>query len=211
MEECDYCGATFDDEAAHLRHLRDEHYEELGRIDRRRVDDLGDEGAELDPGPVLILLIVGISVAVVLYLFFFVADDGNANPAEGSGAAQTPYGSAHEHGTMEVVVLDEAIDFSQQQYQERDPDFHFENGEGRIWHTHAEGVTVEYALATLGIDVAGDSVTVEGTTYAEPEYEVRITVDGEPVDPATYVLDGVADPADAEQGDHVRIVIEESD
>lgn len=73
MEECDYCGSTFEDEEAHLRHLRGEHYEELGRIDRRRVEDVGEEGFEIDPGPVLILLIVGLTAAIVLYLFFFVA------------------------------------------------------------------------------------------------------------------------------------------
>ena len=73
MEECDYCGATFEEEEPLLGHLRHEHYEELGRIDRRRVEGIGDEDTEIDPGPILILLIVGLTAAIVLYLFFFVA------------------------------------------------------------------------------------------------------------------------------------------
>ena len=41
MPECDYCGATHDGEGAHLDHLESEHYDELGPIDKRRVDDRG--------------------------------------------------------------------------------------------------------------------------------------------------------------------------
>ena len=73
MEECDYCGTTFEEEEDHLRHLRGEHYDELGRIDRRRVEDIGNDEFEIAPGPILILLIVGLTAAIVLYLFFFVA------------------------------------------------------------------------------------------------------------------------------------------
>lgn len=204
MEECDYCGSNFPDEAAYLRHLRDAHYEELGRIDRRRVDALGSDGFDVDPGPIAILLIVGLAAGIIAYVVFFMG--GSA----GAPAAQTPYGQAHEHGTMEVVVLGEQVDFSASRYQVQDSDFHFENGDGRVWHTHARGVTIEYALGTLGIGITADSVTVDGTTYEEPEYEVRITVNGEPVDPTTYVLSGVGDPANAEQGDHVRIEVSEA-
>lgn len=208
MEECDYCGATFDDGEAHLRHLRDEHYDELGRIDRRRVEDLEGDGVNVDPGPVVIALVVGVAAAVVAYVVFFVG--GSSGSVD---AAQTPYGQAHEHGTMEVVILGEQVDFSQSKYQVSstgNTNFHFENGDGRVWHAHARGVTVEYALATLDIQVTGDSVTFEGTTYSEPDYRVNVTVDGDPVDPTSYVLGGVEDLDDAEQGDSVRVVVEEA-
>lgn len=37
MPDCEHCGASFDAEAGYLEHLGDEHWDDLGRIDRRRV------------------------------------------------------------------------------------------------------------------------------------------------------------------------------
>lgn len=37
MPACDYCDRGFEDENAYLDHLADQHYDELGRIDERRV------------------------------------------------------------------------------------------------------------------------------------------------------------------------------
>lgn len=214
MEECDYCGSTFEEEGDHLQHLRNEHYDELGRIDRRRVEGIGEEDTEIDPGPILILLIVGMTAAIVLYLFFFVVDDGNGT-ADAADADQTPYnlGGIHEHGTLEVVVLGDEIDFTEDQYIERDQAFHFHDGyQSGLWHTHAEGVTIEYAMATLGFEISENSLSYDGETYEAPDYEVEITVDGEPVDPETHVLDGVADEGAAagDAGDDVQILVEEA-
>lgn len=206
MPECDYCGRAFDDEEALLSHMRDEHEGELSRIDRRRVGDLDDDGGEFPTGPLAIGFVVVASAAVVAFVIFS-GGGGGGGPA----AAQTPYGSAHEHGVMEVTILGEQVDFSQSQYQVADGDFHFENGNGRVWHSHANGVTIEYALATLGIEVNESAVTFDGTTYEDGgEYDVRITVDGEPVDPSTYVLEGAA-ADNPEAGDHVRVVVEQND
>jgi len=43
--DCPHCDATFEEEAAYLRHLRDEHGESLGPIDRRRVASLEEDGS----------------------------------------------------------------------------------------------------------------------------------------------------------------------
>ncbi|MFB6218513.1 MAG: DUF3105 domain-containing protein [Halobacteriaceae archaeon] len=46
MPDCDYCGRSFDDEEAHLDHLAEVHADELGPIDRRRLEDR--DGEERD-------------------------------------------------------------------------------------------------------------------------------------------------------------------
>lgn len=206
MPECSYCGETFDEETAHLEHLEAEHAGELGTIDRRRVAALDDDDGDFPTGPVVLGGVLLIAAAVVGYVIFIGGSGGAGN---GPGAM----GSAHEHGTMEMVVLGEPVDFSQDRYQLAADRFHFEAGNGEVWHAHASGVTLQWAMGTLpGIEVTADSVTYRGTTYADsdPEYEVVIEVNGEPVDPAEHVLEGVSDPERAAQGDSVRIVVRES-
>lgn len=209
MAECDYCERTFEAEEALLEHMRDEHAGELGRIDQRRVGALDDGDGEFPTGPLAIGFVVFAAAAVVAFVVF----GGGGSGAPAADVAQTPYGTTHEHGIMEVVVLGDPVDFSQDKYQVANRnDFHFESGNGRVWHAHSQGVTIEFALATLDIGVTENSVTFDGTTYRDnsSEYSVSVTVNGEPVDPATYVLEGTS-ADNAEQGDHVRIVVERAD
>lgn len=217
MTECDYCGETVP-EADYVDHLRAEHVEELGPIDRRRVDAAGGTGSgfAVPTGPAVLVGIVGVVVAVVVYLAFF-SGGASGTTVNGYEVAQTPTNlqSQHAHGPMDVVIAGEELDFSRPEYQRHSEyhAFHFEPGagEGEIWHVHAQGVTLEYALATLGIGVTADSVSFEGTTYldSDPDWNVSVTVDGQPVDPETYVLQGVGTVQAAyERGDHVRVVVE---
>lgn len=205
MPECSYCGEFFDSEEAELQHLRDEHAGELSRIDRRRVGDVGDGDGGLPTGPIVLAGVILVAIAVVFYVIVVVGG--------GSGQEPGPAGSAHDHGTMEMVVMGEAVDFSQRRYQGQDPKFHFEpmNGEpnGRIWHAHATRITLEWAMDTLGIEVTESTVTFQGTTYrdSDPTTEVLVEVNGDPVDPAEYVLEGPSDPSLADQGDSIRIVV----
>lgn len=214
MTECDYCGETVP-ESGYLEHLRDEHDDELGRIDRRRVDAASGSGFSVPTGPVVLLAIFGVTVAFIVYLAFF-SGGASGGTVNGYEVAQTPtnVGSQHTHGPIDVVIDGTELDFSRDEYQRfrEYRAFHFEpgTGEGELWHVHAQGVTLQYAMATIGIGVTASSVTFEGTTYldSDPAWNVSVTVDGEPVDPATYVLQGVGDMQAAyEQGDHVRIVV----
>ena len=198
MPDCDYCGDSFNDEEAYLHHLGDEHEGELGAIDRRRVEEELDDGESKRPtGPLVLGLVLFAAVLVVVYVVFVgggdaspatEADtDGDAGEASLAEIEQTPgpTGSAHGHGTIEVVIDRRTIDFSRQEYQLLADEFHFEGGDGRVWHAHATGITLEWAMATLNIGVSEDTVVFEETLSrdSDPGTDVTVEVDGEPVDP----------------------------
>lgn len=208
MPTCDHCGAEFDDGDAYLAHLAAEHEGDLGAIERRRVAnrEADASGGGIPTGPAVLGLVVLFALAIVVYVVF--AFGGGSTARAGEPGA---YGSDHGHGTINVTVLGDRIDFSQARYQVQADRFHFEGGNGRVWHTHASGVTLQWGMATLGIDVTASSVTYRGTTYRDNDsaYDVSVTVDGEPVDPATYVLDGASED-NPQAGDHVRIVVTEA-
>lgn len=110
----------------------------------------------------------------------------------------------HVHGGMEFVVDGEQVDFEGDRYQTNDRYFHFEDGDGSLWHAHSYSITLQYALSSLdGIDVDADgsTVTFDGTTYRAGESGTTITVEvnGEPVEPGEYYL---------KDGDEVRVVVD---
>jgi hypothetical protein len=189
MADCDYCGESFDGEVPDS-HLRSDHLDELGPIDRRRLGDAADDDG-VSSGPVALVVVLGLAVALVVYVIFFTGG--------GSAAGVGPAGSAHYHGTMEVTVLGEEVDFSQQQYQLQDRRLHFESGDGTEWHAHATGVTLDYAMEALSFDMTRDSFTYQDTTYEDgSEYNVSVTVNGNAVGP-DYTL---------QEGDSVVVTVE---
>jgi len=206
MPDCDHCGASFDDESAYLSHLAAEHADELGPIEQRRVDAVSSDDGGIDAAPIALGVVIIAAAAIVGYVVFVAGGSGgNGNVVNGFEVAETPtgqpYQGTHLHGTVRMSVRGDSVDFSQEQYQISSTGndyFHFE-GDGR-WHVHAPGVTMEYAMATLDIGVTNDSVTFEGTTYTDGENAtVTVQVNGNDVDPETYVL---------QDGDEVTIVVE---
>jgi len=215
MADCSYCGDSFEDEDAYLDHLAAAHRGELSRIDRRRVEERegdGDGDAGLPTGPLILGGILVVAIGGVLYLTVLSGGSSATGPITVNGieVAQTPaqQGTDHAHGIMNVTIESERIDLSREEYQLNDGRFHFEAGNGRVWHAHAQGITLEYAMATLGIEVTDSSVTFEGTIYndSDPGTTVVVEVNGQDVDPSSYVLKG-AGAENPEQGDHVRIVV----
>lgn len=204
MTDCDYCGASFDDEDALLDHLREEHRDVLGPIDERRIGatDDGDDG--IPTAPVALGVVILAAAAIVGYVVF-VAGGSGGGTVNGIEVKQTPTGepsqSSHYHGPMNMTVDGERVDFSKQEYQQQAVAFHFEGRNGDTWHVHAPGVTLEYGMATLGIGVTDDSVTFEGTTYENSDEgtTVVVEVNGNDVDPADYVL---------RDGDSIHILVE---
>jgi len=203
-ETCDHCGATFDDTDTYLRHLGDEHADDLGPIEQRRVT-----GNEADEGNSVVAYAAAIGAlalaGAVAYVLFFsgggTAGPGGANVAEADTRPHS-VGAEHYHGTIDVTIGGQTLDFSRQRFQLQADPFHFENGDGERWHVHARDVTLAYAMGTLGVDVTDEEVAYDGTTYGDDSGEtVRVLVNDESVDPASYVL---------QEGDHVRIVANQS-
>ncbi|MFC7176926.1 hypothetical protein [Halosegnis marinus] len=203
MTDCDYCGADFDTETAYLEHLADEHPDDLGPIEQRRVAALDGDDGGIGAAPVALALVLVAAAAVVGYVVFF-SGGGSGTPDGVAKVAQTPtdYRAVHYHGTMEMSVMGSAVDFSRDRYQLQANEWHFEARDGTEWHAHARGVTLEWAMYTLDIGVTDDSVTYRGTTYTDGENaNVTVAVNGEDVDPTQYVL---------QEGDSVRIVVAEN-
>lgn len=185
MADCDYCGESFDGEVPDS-HLRAEHLDELGPIDRRRLGEV-EEDDGLPTGPIALVVVIGLAAALVAYVVFL----------SGSGSASAgPLQSDHYHGPIEVTVLGETVDFSEPQYQAPDgeftrPRFHFEGGNGERWHAHARSVTLDFGMEALGFDVTRNSFTYQGTTYEDgSEYDVTVTVNGNPAGPGYTLRDG---------------------
>jgi hypothetical protein len=215
MPECNYCGESLGDEDAYLDHLDADHSRgDLSRIDRRRVENhAGDDDGGLSLAPFLIGGLILFSAGVIGYTTIFMGDTPNQYAI--TQVAQSPQdnvGAVHEHGTINVTIDGETLDFSQPQFQNpgQYQAFHFEGGNGDVWHKHASGVTLEYGMKTLDIEMNQSAIAYDGTIYMadDPGTSITVTVNGEPVDPATYELQGAQDTGNAGQGDHIRILVE---
>lgn len=185
MTDCEHCSESFEDDAAYLRHLDDEHPGEMGPIERRKLDELGGT----DGGPSMPLLVGGIAVvalllAVVLYTLTTGGSGANSDLGElgpapdpphdlgpaGNDEVYRPYGidSVHSHGPINVNVDGKQIDFTQAEFQHPGEiyAFHFESREPR-YHIHAKGVTLEYALEATAFGVTNTSFSYDGVVYRE--------------------------------------------
>jgi hypothetical protein len=110
MTECDYCGEEVPEDA-YVAHLRDEHGDDLGPIDRRRVEAAsgGDEGGSLPVGAGAIAGVVGVVALVGLVAFVTLGGGGggdgtatalpdNGDPSLLSGVEQFPSEGANHVG-----------------------------------------------------------------------------------------------------------------
>lgn len=153
----------------------------------------------------MLALVVVLAGGVAIFSVF----SGGGGGSDGQGPYN--YGSVHQYGTINVTIDGKTLDFSHQKYQVQDRAFHFERGNGKMWHVHARGVTLKYAMQTLGIEVTEDSVTVNGTTYRDnaSKWNVIVKVNGKPVDPNQYILKGTSEE-NYQQGDHIRIIVKQA-
>lgn len=202
--DCKYCPETFDSEDDYYSHLASSHTEsEVTNLEAKKVKNsyggFSDEESERDYILMAGLFVAGLFAAGILASVFFMGGDGSTS-GEYEHVEHYPSGQAHEHGQWHMEVNGEEIDFSQDKYQVADDKFHFEGGDGERWHAHAQNITIQYALATLGFEVTENHVRFNDTTYERPEEAtVTVLVNGEEVDPVTYRLS---------DGDAVRISIE---
>lgn len=185
MVECDYCGDSFGDEESYRTHLRDEHADDLGPIDRRRVGILDDDGGKrVETGPLLLGVVLLVAVAAI----------GGAALLSNGPFGST--GATHIHGAIAMTIDGNQVDLGPGGTSA----FHIHsNDEGR-WHVEATDVTLEQGLNELGVSVTDSTVTYQGTTYraSDPNTTVTITVNGNRVTPNEYV---------PQRGDRIRIVV----
>ncbi len=203
VHDCSYCTETFDNEATYLDHLESAHYTELGTIDKRRVAGRTTTSGSGGYPP---MVYYGAVAAVVLIAFGLV------------GLLITSFGGTdeqiHEHGTLEVTINGESIDFGDPQYTAEGQNansFHFHTGDSDVWHLHPTRQTLGESMANLGFELTDSAITIDGETYDDdhPETSVSVTVNGESVGPE-YELEGVGPVEEARQGagDNIKIVIE---
>lgn len=202
--DCDYCNEDFHGERPHLKHLNKKHYDELGTIDRRRVDEKVNTSTKTTTTLKnnIGIIVIG-ALVVVAGLALYASFTANTSSDVSDGLQEPgPQGTIHEHTTFDVTVDGESIDFSQSQYQVSDGKVHFEGGNGDSLHLHARGVTIAYTLETLGFTVTdnGDTVEFEGTTYSTADGDtVQYEVNGDSVNATTYEL---------QANDRINVVLE---
>lgn len=89
MSECEYCDRTFESDAQYIAHLRDEHYDDLGRIDKQRVDaqfETRKTTNRLSTGLTALVLVALVVVAGAGYVFVSGGEDvGEAKHSANAG------------------------------------------------------------------------------------------------------------------------------
>jgi hypothetical protein len=112
----------------------------------------------------------------------------------------------HPHGRLNMTVDGEPVDFTQEKYVLSNEQFHFHGDENATrWHGHSLNLTASYAVSTFpGMNMTSDSLTYNGTTYRanDPETSFNVTVNGESVDPSTYVL---------KDGDDIQVTVDRTE
>lgn len=204
MHECNYCDESFKSEDDYVSHLAGNHDGELSRVDKRRVEQL-DTSVTPDSLDFRSVATAGVIIVAILITIGLVVFNPTQGPSQSGDTEVVPtsLGASHSHGGITVDILGEELDFSQPSYQLQDDFFHFEGGIGDEWHIHGNRVTLEYALQSLDIEVTSDSVVYDGTTYnnSSTEYDVNVTVNGEPVEPEQYLV---------KNGDFIRVSVQQS-
>ncbi len=100
----------------------------------------------------------------------------------------------HVHADFAVYMNGNQLDFSQTEYQssvshEKDEDVHLHDGDGKVVHRHAEGVTFAQLLKSIGYELGSDCFT----TDAKEQYctnasnTLAFYVNDTPADKTTYI------------------------
>lgn len=117
-----------------------------------------------------------------------------------NGSSETTAADAAATGKMAVVVNGTRLDLDRA-YDGSSDAFRVDDGTQDVWHRSNETVTLADALATLGVEATGDTLTYENETYDDGANgtTVSVRVNGEAVNPDRYEL---------QDGDEVWVVVE---
>jgi hypothetical protein len=204
MVDCDYCEESVDCADRHdqefLTHLAEEHFDELGAVDQRLVENVWEGNiAKLQEEealkPAIVAGIFAGGFAIVIGVF--------AVQMLGLGAAESPTGNAtgdwvYEQGTMEITVDGEQL--SSTEMTEGDSFYVAEDGE--TWHMNVpteDRLRIAEGLEELGvISVDGGSISVAEQFVQGSETDVSVTVNGVPAELGDEV----------QNGDQIEFVVE---
>lgn len=111
MEECRHCGASFDEETPYLEHLQEEHGDDLGAIEQRRISEELETNSGAPASVVYAAVGVGILlIGLVAYALFFTGGSGPS--AGGSGSL----GDLADSGNQSIIDDVETIPSSGNQH-----------------------------------------------------------------------------------------------
>ena len=180
MHKCDQCDREFNTEEGLNQHKADKHgmsRHEKKEIKRHKEEERKEEinkkvkSKKMKKWIIVAVIIIAL-VAGGYYAFTLIPSSPSSNVVVG------PAGSTHIHQDIKVYMNGKAIDFSQPKYQLRSRLVHFEGGDGNVMHTHATGMTLGYALETMGIQLT-DCLAIDGTKYCdEGNKTVKVYVNG---------------------------------
>lgn len=200
MPACNYCERRFEDEESYLEHLAEQHYEELGRIDKRRVTDAEESGSSLplSIGPLALVSVIGLAAAIVAYLLFFGAGSGGeaaSLPDEGDeellsdvenypseGNEHVNPGTEVEYETMPPTSGPHYSSTTEAGFYEETPPL------GELIHSLEHGAVVIYYDPTALSPEAEEHLQELATTYTDPFASVIVVPHPEDDPDSPYVL-----------------------
>ncbi len=100
----------------------------------------------------------------------------------------------HVHADFAVYMNGNQLDFSQTEYQssvshEKDENVHLHDGDGKVVHRHAEGVTFAQFLKSIGYELGSDCFTtdIKEQYCTNASSTLAFYVNGNPADKTTYI------------------------
>lgn len=101
----------------------------------------------------------------------------------------------HVHSDFALYVQDKRLDLTSDKYQssltsEKDKNIHIHDGNDRVIHRHAEGITFAHFLQSIGFTLTNDCFTMDTkeVTCSDEKNEVALYVNGEKRnDVTTYI------------------------
>lgn len=114
----------------------------------------------------------GLIIGALLMRVFFVVTN---NEPEHEHSEHTHSEDVHEHGDFSVVIDGRTLDFTGDQYQSsaeqiRHANTHLHDNQGNIVHRHAENVTFNDLLTSIGFTYTGDCLTLDtGEIYCSDD------------------------------------------
>lgn len=133
-------------------------------------------------GPALSALVLGLAIgAGAASIILGSSPLNHDHPHPIADPADDEY---HVHADFHIVIAGERLDLADPALmttgeQELHPDVHLHDGNGEVQHLHAPGVTFAEFLASLGIELTNECLTVDEQEYcADETNELRLYVDG---------------------------------